>query len=163
MAQHGRYTVVRKLANGGMAEIFLASQQGHEGFQKPVVLKRILGSISADPQFRSYRTWMEMMHSGVLSAAQVDSIAHYRATHFDMTLGLPGAYGYHTGVVAGFLTYGVGYGLISTIASVKRCSRTTATWHISTSVARGWRPRRASRSSRPRQRRTRPLHSSWLR
>jgi hypothetical protein len=53
MAQHGRYTVVRKLANGGMAEIFLANQQGHEGFQKPVVLKRILGSISADPQFRN--------------------------------------------------------------------------------------------------------------
>ena len=53
MAGHGRYTVVRKLANGGMAEIFLASQQGHEGFHKPVVLKRILGSIYADPQFRN--------------------------------------------------------------------------------------------------------------
>src|ERR1700690_3872498 len=53
MAQHGRYTVLRKLANGGMAEIFLATQQGHEGFQKPVVLKRILGNISSDPQFRN--------------------------------------------------------------------------------------------------------------
>src|SRR3569623_62766 len=53
MALHGRYTVVRKLANGGMAEIFLASQQGHEGFQKPVVLQRILGSIYSDPQFRN--------------------------------------------------------------------------------------------------------------
>lgn len=53
MARHGRYTIVRKLANGGMAEIFLAKQQGHEGFEKPVVLKRILSSIYADPQFRN--------------------------------------------------------------------------------------------------------------
>ena len=71
MAQHGRYTVLRKLANGGMAEIFLATQQGHEGFQKPVVLKRILGSISADPQFQNMlideaRISMMLTHSNIV-------------------------------------------------------------------------------------------------
>jgi serine/threonine-protein kinase len=71
MAQHGRYTVVRKLANGGMAEIFLASQQGHEGFQKPVVLKRILGSIYSDPQFRNMlideaHISMSLTHSNIV-------------------------------------------------------------------------------------------------
>jgi tRNA A-37 threonylcarbamoyl transferase component Bud32 len=71
MAQHGRYTVVRKLANGGMAEIFLASQQGHEGFQKPVVLKRILGTIYADPQFRNMlideaHISMSLTHSNIV-------------------------------------------------------------------------------------------------
>lgn len=71
MAQHGRYTVVRKLANGGMAEIFLASQQGHEGFQKPVVLKRILGAIYADPQFRNMlideaHISMSLTHSNIV-------------------------------------------------------------------------------------------------
>jgi len=35
---HGRYTIVGKLADGGMAEIFLATQHGAEGFEKPVVL-----------------------------------------------------------------------------------------------------------------------------
>ena len=40
MASHGRYTILGKLADGGMAEIFLATQHGAEGFQKPVVLKR---------------------------------------------------------------------------------------------------------------------------
>jgi len=50
---HGRYTIVGKLADGGMAEIFLAMQHGAEGFQKPVVLKRILTAFSADPQFRN--------------------------------------------------------------------------------------------------------------
>jgi len=52
MAQ-GRYTIVGKLADGGMAEIFLARQHGAEGFEKSVVLKRILSAFSADPQFRN--------------------------------------------------------------------------------------------------------------
>jgi serine/threonine protein kinase len=47
----GRYHVVSKIARGGMAEIFLALQKGEEGFQKPVVLKRILPSLAADPKF----------------------------------------------------------------------------------------------------------------
>ncbi|MES1172252.1 MAG: serine/threonine-protein kinase [Bacteroidota bacterium] len=50
---HGRYTIVGKLADGGMAEIFLALQHGAEGFQKPVALKRVLSAFSADPQFRN--------------------------------------------------------------------------------------------------------------
>jgi hypothetical protein len=52
MASHGRYTIKGKLADGGMAEIFLAVQHGAEGFEKPVVLKRILTQYSADQQFR---------------------------------------------------------------------------------------------------------------
>jgi serine/threonine-protein kinase len=47
----GRYHVVSKIAHGGMAEIFLALQKGEQGFQKPVVLKRILPSLAEDPKF----------------------------------------------------------------------------------------------------------------
>src|SRR4051812_12602612 len=47
----GRYHVVSKIAHGGMAEIFLALQKGEQGFQKPVVLKRILPALAADPRF----------------------------------------------------------------------------------------------------------------
>lgn len=36
-----------------MAEIFLATQLGREGFAKPVILKRIHSTIYADPQFRN--------------------------------------------------------------------------------------------------------------
>src|ERR1044071_1215763 len=53
MASHGRYTILGKLADGGMAEIFLATQHGAEGFEKLIVLKRILTPYSADPQFRN--------------------------------------------------------------------------------------------------------------
>lgn len=51
MSEAARYRVLRKIASGGMAEIFLALQQGVEGFQKQVVLKRILPSLAADPSF----------------------------------------------------------------------------------------------------------------
>src|SRR4051812_37950036 len=51
MARGARYHVVSKIAHGGMAEIFLALQQGEVGFQKPVVLKRILPALAEDPSF----------------------------------------------------------------------------------------------------------------
>jgi serine/threonine-protein kinase len=48
-----RYTITRKIADGGTAEIFLAVQRGAHGFEKPVVLKRIFPALYADPQFRN--------------------------------------------------------------------------------------------------------------
>jgi len=36
-----------------MAEIFLGTQHGAEGFEKPVVLKRIHTALGADAQFRN--------------------------------------------------------------------------------------------------------------
>jgi serine/threonine protein kinase len=51
MPRGTRYHVVSKIAHGGMAEIFLALQKGEEGFQKPVVLKRILPALAEDPSF----------------------------------------------------------------------------------------------------------------
>ena len=66
----------------------------------------------SDPQFRSYRAYMEMMYSGNLTEDQVKMIVNYRSHHHDLILGLPAAYGFNTGIVAGFLSYGHGYGLI---------------------------------------------------
>jgi serine/threonine-protein kinase len=38
----GAYRLVKRLARGGMAEVFLARQVGPEGFERPVAIKRIL-------------------------------------------------------------------------------------------------------------------------
>ena len=46
-----RYELLRKLATGGMAEIYLAKQSGLEGFEKVVVLKRILAHLAQDEEF----------------------------------------------------------------------------------------------------------------
>ncbi|MBN2358808.1 MAG: serine/threonine protein kinase, partial [Deltaproteobacteria bacterium] len=48
-----RYEILRKLATGGMAELFLAKQTGMEGFEKVVVLKRILAHLAHDQEFVS--------------------------------------------------------------------------------------------------------------
>jgi serine/threonine protein kinase len=47
----GRYEIVRRLALGGMAEIYLARMTGLAGFAKHVVVKRILPSYARDAEF----------------------------------------------------------------------------------------------------------------
>ena len=46
----GKYTLVAKLAIGGMAEIFLARLVGAAGFEKLVCIKRILPHLAKDQQ-----------------------------------------------------------------------------------------------------------------
>jgi serine/threonine protein kinase len=46
--QIGKYTLVRQLATGGMAELFVAIQKGAFGFEKLVVIKRILPALTGD-------------------------------------------------------------------------------------------------------------------
>ena len=47
----GRYVLDRRLATGGMAEVFLAKQSGPEGFEKLCVVKRMLPDLSDDQVF----------------------------------------------------------------------------------------------------------------
>ncbi len=47
----GRYVLQRQIAVGGMAEIFLAKQQGPGRFERSVIIKRILPHLARDPKF----------------------------------------------------------------------------------------------------------------
>jgi serine/threonine-protein kinase len=47
----GNYEVVRKIATGGMGEVFLAKQKGPVDFSRHVVLKRLHPRLTADPHF----------------------------------------------------------------------------------------------------------------
>jgi serine/threonine-protein kinase len=47
----GKYLVKRKLAEGGMAEIYLATSTGPEGFEKEVVIKRVRAFLAGDENF----------------------------------------------------------------------------------------------------------------
>jgi len=49
----GKYTLLAKLAQGGMGEIFAALLSGEAGFEKLVVIKRILPHLAEDPRFVS--------------------------------------------------------------------------------------------------------------
>ncbi|WNG50066.1 protein kinase [Archangium minus] len=63
--QLGKYQLIRKLATGGMAEVFLAKAAGPMGFEKTLVLKRILPHLAEEPAF------VEMFLSEAKLAAQL--------------------------------------------------------------------------------------------
>ncbi|MCB9654564.1 MAG: protein kinase [Deltaproteobacteria bacterium] len=50
-SQFGEYFLHDRIGAGGMAEIFLATSRGIEGFEKRLVIKRILPTLSDDAQF----------------------------------------------------------------------------------------------------------------
>src|SRR4051812_29982261 len=47
----GRYRLMKRLALGGMAEIWLAKQAGPAGFEKMLVVKRVLPHLVEDESF----------------------------------------------------------------------------------------------------------------
>ncbi len=53
MSNHsfGNYQLIKRIALGGMAEVWLAKQTGIEGFNRHVVVKRILPHLAEDPEF----------------------------------------------------------------------------------------------------------------
>jgi serine/threonine protein kinase len=67
----GPYKVLRKIADGGMAEIFLGLQSGAAGFVRPVVLKRIRAGLAHRPGLRGAlideaRAAMGLGHSNIV-------------------------------------------------------------------------------------------------
>ena len=50
-ARFGKYELMRRLAKGGMAEIFLARSFGVEGFERHLVIKRILPDLASSAKF----------------------------------------------------------------------------------------------------------------
>src|SRR5690349_8230525 len=48
---YGKYQLLDLLARGGMAEVFKAKSHGVEGFEKVVVIKRILPELGENPSF----------------------------------------------------------------------------------------------------------------
>src|SRR5438874_12854059 len=48
---YGKYFLLKKMAAGGMGEIYLAKQQGPAGFQKILVVKKILAHLTENKEF----------------------------------------------------------------------------------------------------------------
>lgn len=80
----GRYEIIRELAVGGMARIYLARVRGTAGFEKQVVLKCILESIATDEQFVTMfldeaRLAATLRHSNI---AEVIDVGVERGIHY---------------------------------------------------------------------------------
>ena len=71
MTAQTRYRAIRKIAEGGSAEVYLAEQLGAAGFKRPVVLKRIRAELYADAEYREMlldeaRLAMQLHHSNLV-------------------------------------------------------------------------------------------------
>jgi len=80
MAESLRYHAIRKIADGGSAEVFLGEQKGAAGFARPVVLKRIRPELYADAQYREMlveeaHLAMSLHHSNLVEVLDVGESA----------------------------------------------------------------------------------------
>lgn len=75
----GKYVLLKKIASGGMGEVFLAKQKGPEGFEKYVVIKRILSHHTDNPDYVSMffaeaRVAGKMAHSNIVQIFEMGEI-----------------------------------------------------------------------------------------
>ena len=68
----GRYDLLRPIGKGGMAEVFLARYAGPEGFEKLLVIKRVLPKIGESPHllrmfFEEAKTQVSLSHGNLVS------------------------------------------------------------------------------------------------
>lgn len=80
----GKYTLLRELASGGMAKVYLALQRAVAGFEKLVVVKRILPELARDPNFvemllAEARTAATLNHPNVV---QTFDVGEHEGTYF---------------------------------------------------------------------------------
>lgn len=85
----GKYHLIRRIALGGMAEIFLAKAMGAEGFQRDVAIKRILPTFSEDEAFITMfideaRIAARLHHPNIIQILDFDRIddSYYIAMEF---------------------------------------------------------------------------------
>ena len=76
--RYGKYILLRKIAMGGMAEIFRAKSVGAEGFEKLMVVKRILPHFTEDEAFVKMfideaRIASKLHHSNIVQIYDFDS------------------------------------------------------------------------------------------
>ena len=76
MAEQQRYRVIKRLASGGMAEVFVAESAGIEGFRKRVAIKRVLPHLGKKDQFVAMfldeaRLSAQLSHSNVVSVFDI--------------------------------------------------------------------------------------------
>jgi len=81
---YGKSQLLEQLARGGMAEVFKAKAHGVEGFEKILVIKRILPELSENPRFVSMfideaKIAVTLSHANIV---QVFDLGHAEGTYF---------------------------------------------------------------------------------
>ena len=80
----GDYTLLEPIATGGMAEVYRAQAGGFAGFEKIVVIKRVLDTLAQDPDFvemfvNEARIAAELHHVNIVQVFELGKVGD---THF---------------------------------------------------------------------------------
>ncbi len=75
----GKYVLRERIGKGGMAEIFRATAQGASGFQKELVIKRMLPSLTDDPGFadvivREAKIAVTLRHQNIVQVFELGEV-----------------------------------------------------------------------------------------
>jgi serine/threonine-protein kinase len=75
----GKYVLRERIGKGGMAEIFRATAQGASGFQKELVIKRMLPSLMDDPGFadvivREAKIAVTLRHQNIVQVFELGEV-----------------------------------------------------------------------------------------
>ena len=88
-AQFGRYQLLERIATGGMAEVFLARSFGVEGFEKRLVIKRILPELAQSPRFvqmfvHEAKLSVSLSHPNIVQVFDLGKVGddHYMAMEY---------------------------------------------------------------------------------
>src|SRR5262249_32296515 len=74
------YALLEKIGQGGMAEVFRAKSYGVEGFEKVLVIKRILPQLARDPRFvemfvREAKLSVRLSHANVVQVFDLGRVS----------------------------------------------------------------------------------------
>src|SRR5579862_1018752 len=77
----GRYRLLERLGEGGMAEVFKAKSFGVEGFEKVLVIKRILPKLAAWPTFvdmfvHEAKLAVRLSHANIVQVFDLGRVDH---------------------------------------------------------------------------------------
>ncbi len=85
----GKYFLLHRIAAGGMAEVWLAKQQGWDGFEKLVVIKQILPHLAENTEYEQMfldeaRMAADLRHNNVVSTFEIgeEQGSYYMAMEF---------------------------------------------------------------------------------
>ena len=75
---YGKYQLLERIARGGMAEVYRAKSHGVSGFEKVLVIKRILPEYASHPEFvemfiNEAKITVSLTHADVLERAYVEA------------------------------------------------------------------------------------------
>ena len=87
--QFGDYHLLEKIATGGMAEVWRARATGLAGFEKILVIKRVLDSLASDQEFISLfideaKISVELLHVNIVQVFELNEIngSYYMAMEY---------------------------------------------------------------------------------